>query len=83
MVFLFKVWKIANKAYVFVRRIISLKECFKIELQKDTIFSDIFVCKFIRNLIDINEHKRKKENLPTNKRLEKIGRGWAFRIDIL
>jgi hypothetical protein len=45
---------------------------FNIELQKDTMFNENFVCTFIKKLLDMSEHKRQKEKLPSDSRLSKV-----------
>ena len=59
------------------------KKSFKDELQKDMIFSEIYGDTFVNMLITMNDYKRQKENIPSDKRLKRIRERWDNRIDVL
>ena len=47
------------------------------------IFSEIYGDTFVNMLITMNDYKRQKENIPSDKRLKRITGGWDNRIDVL
>jgi hypothetical protein len=83
MILLFELWEMTDRAYLLMEMINSLGESFITKLQKGSRFNERFVCTFLRKLVNMNKHKRQKQNLSLNNRLMKIPGGWNGRIEVL